>query len=334
MLPCSWPASTLHMLSKSLIVLVPLTALLLTSQAQTRPWHRSLSKGQQQEFLLKEDTLKTYAEYLVTDSLPEDRMISDSIFTRTLVRTLKMTNSFWFSLDSVKGILSHYAPDSAFRLITWNLQFDDYYCRQKGALQYRTADGSLRLFPLRDVSEFTDHPEDSVRTAGSWIGALYYRIIKTTYLGKPYYTLFGFDPNNARSNIKWAEVLQFNGKGEPVFGGPLFSYERDSVVTPPRHRLQLEFKKGARVLMDFDAELNMILIDHLISENNDPDSKWTLIPDGDQEGFKWENGRWIHINKVFTLQLEDGKAPREIPLFDQPKQPSKIPTPSSKGKGN
>lgn len=317
------------------LLLASLLCLLSFSvRAQTRIFSNRLGPAERQILLAKEDSLKEYAEYLITDSLPEDRMIADSIFTKTLVRALRINHSFWFSFDSVKGISCRYAPDSTFRIITWNIQFDDYYCRQKGAIQRRTENGSLSLYPLRDVSEFTDHPEDSLRTSNQWIGALYYNIILTRYQDKNFYTLFGFDPNNARSNIKWMDVLQFNNKGEPVFGGPFFSYEKDSIPTPPRHRVALEFKKGARVLLDYVAELDMILVDHLISENNDPDSKFTYIPDGDQEGFKWTNGKWVHINKVFTLQLQDGQAPREQPLFDKPKPPAKLPNQQTgKGKG-
>src|SRR5688572_18569045 len=52
----------------------------------------------------KEDTLKDFARYLITDSLPEDRMISDSIFTRTLVRALRVKNSFYYPFDSIVGV--------------------------------------------------------------------------------------------------------------------------------------------------------------------------------------------------------------------------------------
>jgi hypothetical protein len=151
----------------------------------------------------------------------------------------------------------------------------------------------------------------------NWIGAVYYNIIKTQYAGKNFYTLFGIDPNGAMSSMKWIEVLQFNAKNEPVFGGPLFSYEKDSVKKPMAHRIQLEYKKDARVLANFIPDLNLILVDHLISENNDPDNKWTLVPDGDQEGFEWKNGKWMHIDKVFTQKLKDGEAPREVPILEQ-----------------
>ena len=62
--------------------------------------------------------------------------------------------------------------------------------------------------------------------------------------------------------------------------------------------------------------MDMILVDHLISESEQPELPWTFIPDGDQEGFKWENGKWVHIDKVFTLKLEDGQAPVGDPLMD------------------
>jgi hypothetical protein len=265
---------------------------------------------------LKEDTLSQYSEYLNTDSLPEDRMISDSIFTKTLVRALQIKNSFYYPFDSLLGISKLYAPDTSFRIFSWNISYDDYYSRQRGAIQFRTPDGSLKLIPLRDVSEFTDKPQDSVRKRGNWIGAVYYNIIRNQYNGKNYYTLFGFDNNSVMSSMKWIEVLTFNEKNEPQFGGPFFNYQKDSIPKPSQYRFNIEFKKGARVLVNYIEELGMILVDHLVSENDDPEHQWTYVPDGDQEGFKWENGKWVHIDKVFTFKLQDGQAPVGDPLLD------------------
>ena len=250
------------------------------------------------------------------DTLTAGRMRSDSQFVKTLVRALQIKNSFYYPLDSIKGIGKLYAPDSAFRIITWQLSFDDYYCRQRGAIQYRTPDGSLRLVPLRDVSEFTDNPMDSVRSKDSWIGAVYYNVIETKYNGKNYYTLFGFDENSIRSNKKWIEVLTFNEQNMPVFGGRYFSFEQDSVRRPSQYRFSIEYKKEAATTVNYDPELNMILVDHLVSESNEPDLLYTYVPDGDYEGFKWTNGRWLHVDKVFNEKLEDGQAPMPNPLRD------------------
>ena len=279
---------------------------------------QKITGADMKKLMAKEDTLSDYAYFLNTDTLTEYRMVSDSIFTRTLVRALQIKNSFYYPFDSLMGISRLYAPDTSFRIFTWQVVFDDYYSRQKGAIQLRTTDGSMKLLPLRDVSEFTENPQDSARTRMNWIGAVYYNMVKTMYKGKNYYTLFGFDNNNAQSSMKWMEVLSFNEKNEPVFGGSFFNYAKDSIPKPPRYRFNIEFKKGARVLMNYIDELQMILVDHLVSDNDNanPDLPWTYVPDGDQEGFKWENGKWMHIDKVFTYKLQDGQAPVGVPLLD------------------
>lgn len=285
---------------------------------------QTISAADKKKLRLKEDTLAEYSRYLVTDSTTEDRMISDSIFVKTLIRSLQIKNSFYYPFDSVLGVSKLYAPDSSFRIFTWLLQYDNYYSRQRGAIQMRTRDGSLKLFPLRDVSEFTDKAMDSVRNRYNWIGAVYYNIIMTQYNAKNYYTLFGFDNNGVRSSKKWIEVMYFDNKGEPVFGGPFFSYARDSIKKPDQYRYSTEFKKDARVLVNFVPDENMILVDHLVSENDEPDAPWTMVPDGDNEAFKWEGGKWYHIDKAFTFKIDmtgadpyTGKPPVEAPLIDK-----------------
>lgn len=264
---------------------------------------------------LKEDSLKRLAKNLIVDSLTEGRMRNDSLFVRTLVRSLQVKNSFYYPFDSVKGISKVYAPDSAFRIFSWSLSYDDFYSRQRAAIQYKTTDGSLRLIPLRDFSEFTTAATDSMRSKDNWIGAVYYNIIKTQHLGKSYYTLFGFDDNSVRSSKKWIDVLTFDNKNMPVFGGN-FSFERDTAKRAPQKRFFIEYKKEANALVNYDPDINMILVDHLISESDEEDKAYTLIPDGDYEGFEWKDGKWIHINKVFNQKLEDGQAPMPDPLMD------------------
>jgi hypothetical protein len=264
----------------------------------------------------KEDSLKHLAKNMIVDSLTADRMRSDSLFVRTLVRALLVKNSFYYPFDEVVGISKLYAPDSSFKIFSWTLRYDDYYSRQRAAIQIKTADGSLKLIPLKDNSEFTEYPEDSVRTKDSWIGSVYYKIIQTQHNKKNYYTLFGFDENAVMSTKKWIDVLHFNERGEPLFGGPFFSFEEDSIKKPTQFRYSMEYKKDVRTLIDYDEDLKMIVFDHLISETEEPENKWTYIPDGDYEGFKWQNGRWVHVDKVFNQKLEDGQAPMPNPIKD------------------
>jgi hypothetical protein len=284
---------------------------------------QTITQSDRKKLIAKEDSLKNLARYLITDSTTAERMISDSLFTRTLVRALLVKNSFYYPFDSLLGISRLYSPDTTFRIFTWNIQFDDYYSRQKGAIQLKTKDGSLKLIPLRDYSEFTTGAGDSIRTKSNWIGAIYYNIIKTEFRGRNYYTLFGFDSYSAMSSKKWIEVMYFNERNEPVFGGPFFSYEKDDPPQKPMYRFSIEYKKDTKTLVNYIDELGLILVDHLISETNEPDHKWTYVPDGDNEAFKWENGKWIHLNKAFDYKVDMtgadpylGKPPVEVPILD------------------
>jgi hypothetical protein len=60
----------------------------------------------------------------------------------------------------------------------------------------------------------------------------------------------------------------------------------------------------------------MIVYEHLISESNEPNKKWTLVGDGDYEGFKWKGGKWVHIEKVFNVITPLNQEPVPNPIRD------------------
>jgi hypothetical protein len=274
------------------------------------------SRSAKKDFEKREDSLKKYAYDIVFAEESNDRFRSDSIFVKTLVRALKQNNSFYYPFDSLQTISHIYAPDSSFRIFTWQLKKDEYVYMQQGAIQMRTADGSLKLFGLHDASMFTKNPLDSVRNANNWIGAIYYRVVLKTFNNKKYYTLLGFDDFTISSTKKWMEVLTFNDNGEPVFGGPYISFKEDTARKAPQLRFNIEYRKEASVRFNYDPELDLIIYDNLISETNEPDRKESYIPDGDFEGFKWKDGQWVHVDKVFDYKLKDGDYPKEKTILD------------------
>jgi hypothetical protein len=264
-----------------------------------------------------EDSMKRSSRQMIMDENASTRFAADSLFIRQLVRTLKTPYSFNYPFDSIETVSKMYAPDSSFRIFTWQFSRDDKYFRQRGAIQMNTSDGSLKLFPLLDMSEFTKAPEDSVRTPQNWIGSIYYGIVKKSYNNKNYYTLLGFDDNTMSSTKKWIDVLSFDEQGRPQFGGSYFQFPNDSVTGAKANaRFSMEFKKDGRARMNYDSEMDMIIFDHLVSESNEPQKAYTLIPDGDYCGFKWEKGKWVYIDKVFDFKLKDGEAPVPAPIKD------------------
>ena len=275
-----------------------------------------ISQRDLKELRKKEDSLKILSDKMINAQDAPERFRSDSNFIRGLVRALKTSNSFYYPFDSLRTISHLYSPDSTFRIFTWQLKKDEYVYLQKGAIQINTKDGQLKLFPLFDYSMYTGKPLDSVRTKDNWIGAIYYRMIMKENNGKKYYTLLGFDDFAVSSNKKWMEILTFNGRGEPVFGAPLISFKEDTARRPVQTRFNIEYKKEANTLLNYDPELDMIVFDHLISETDEPAKKNTYIPDGSYEGFKWKNGQWVHVDKLFDYKLQDGQFPVDDKLRD------------------
>lgn len=263
----------------------------------------------------KEDSLKVLATKIMEGVNPGDRLKADSVFTKVLVRALKTNQSFYFPFDSLYAISKLYAPDSSFRIYTWQMVINENVVRQHGAIQMKTADGSLKLFPLIDKSDVTTNIADTIADNYGWIGAVYYKIIRTEHQGKPVYTLLGYDENNIRSNKKLIEVLNFKD-GKPVFGSRQFSIASGYGYNNKMARFVMEYKKQASPRLTFDSDLDMIVFEHLISESNQPTKKWTLIGDGDYEAFKWTDGKWVYINKIFNEVTPLGAEPIPMPIRD------------------
>jgi hypothetical protein len=272
-----------------------------------------------------EDSLAVYSKDMIFAADAAARFSADSAFIKIFVRALKTLHSFSYPFDSVKTVSKIYASDSSFRIFTWQIERDESYFKQFGAIQLNTTDGSLKLTPLYDESDYAKNPVDSVRGNRNWIGCIYYNIVMKEYKDKKYYTLLGFDDNDFVSTKKWIEVLTFDNNDQPVFGGKYFNYKEDSIKpAQPAYRFCLEYKKDARARMQYDPEMDMIVFDHLISESNEPNKKFTLIPDGDYEGFKWNNGKWVHVENVFEHQkLKEGQAPVPQPFYDDNGKPIK-----------
>ena len=278
-----------------------------------------LTKQDYTKLKKQEDSLKSLGIKMINEKTALQRFLADSAFIKILVRALKKPNSFYYPFDSLQTVSHLYAPDSSFRVFSWQFTRDEDYYRQRGAIQMRTADGSLKLFPLVDMSDFTTAPQDSIRTGKNWIGCIYYSMVMKTVNDRKFYTLLGFDDNNMRSTKKWIEVLYFDENGYPQFGGPFFSIPTGTIKAGgggKQARFVLEYKKDGKARMSYDKELDMIVYDHLVPEDGKSDKTYTYVPDGDYQGFKWMNGKWVQVDKIFNQRLEDGQAPLPKPLKD------------------
>ncbi len=278
-------------------------------------WSQHLSDPQRKALEKKEDSLVLFANNIIQGRSADERFEADSLFTKLFVRALQTKNSFYYPFDSLVTIAKVIPGDSSFRIFTWQLVINGEIIRQHGAIQMRTSDGSLQLYPLIDKSDRISDINDTVTSNLAWIGALYYKIIEEKSFGKNYYTLLGFDDNNLSSDRKIIEILTFKND-RPVFGGPFFSFQDNGLHQKSIARYIMEYKKNAGPRLNYDKDLHIIVYEHLISETGEPKKKYTYIPDGDYEGLRWEDGKWVHIEKVFNQITPEGQEPVPDPILD------------------
>lgn len=262
----------------------------------------------------KQDTLKLLTQTMINARMPNVRQNASDDFIPAFVNALKVKYSYDFSFDSLGQISILYDHDSTFRIFTWGIKVSKLQYRFYGAIQKNTEDGRLKLFPLFD-NTFDTKNKDTITDHKSWIGALYYNMIRTKFNDRTYYTLMGWCGYSLRTNKKVLEILTFKN-GKPVFGAPVFSFKNDTTNTGIENRFFLEYKRDGAAGLNYDTSLHMIVYDHLTSLKGQSDSKATLVPDGTYEGFKWESGYWIHVPKVFHNTIE--RPPMPNPLkFDK-----------------
>lgn len=226
------------------------------------------------------------------------RISSGKSFIINLSRALRIPNSYFYPFDSVKHIIILKSPDDMFRIMTWNVATNDEKFRYFGVIQMnplklekmKDKDWYKSFFPLIDRSDsinsntylFTE------TDANHWFGAAYYKIIKTSYKKKDYYTLLGWDGADRTRNKKIADILFFRD-GSPYFGAPLFDMKKKR----PFSRLVYEFNNQASMGLRYDEKQKLLLIENIVPDKPANAGNFEFYyPDGSFDALSWKNGKW------------------------------------------
>lgn len=263
-----------------------------------------------------EDTLAVLAYAVVNDSIEQERFAACKVLITSLVKTLKMENSFCYPFDRLKSVSIIAPPDSSFRVFTWQLFVNDSTYRYYGAIQLNQRD--LKLFPLIDRSfEMDIAPVYDELGPERWYGALYYNIRQFDTKEGRKYLLMGYDAFEFFQKRKVIDVLGFDEARNPVFGAAVFARENQQ-PGPKEKRLIFEYSAEASMRVNWDEQYNMVLFDHLISFPSPFGRGMTSVPDGSYDGLRLEKGRWKFIDKVFKDSQEEPPFPE--PILEQRKE--------------
>ncbi|MCB0601850.1 MAG: hypothetical protein KDC28_11500 [Saprospiraceae bacterium] len=238
-----------------------------------------------------DDTLQTLAHGLFSADKPEERFIACEHFIKSLVRTLKVENSFYYPFESFENISIKYPADSSFRVFTWQLEVGPGDYRYYGAIQVNQP--QLKLYPLIDRSFNFSEEAQEITDPSQWYGGVYYNLLSFSEEGQKHYLLFGYDMFDQTSRRKFIDVLTFDQDGKPQFGAPVFVREDGSTL----NRFLLTFPAEAAVKLNLDKEKGLIIFDHLVE---DPRGGLAMVPDGSYDAFRLQKGKLVWIEKIFS----------------------------------
>lgn len=222
--------------------------------------------------------------------------------------TLNTEGSFDYGFDSIVNVGKVASNNGLLRIFTWNLVKADGTHQQFGFIQYQLKDEKLVLLhQLNDKSDSIDNPGSKILSADNWYGAIYYQLIEITNSRGMGYTLIGWDGNDLYTHKKVIDVLYFDEKGIPKFGAPIFQAEKIQT-----NRIIFEYSRMVSMLVRWDNEYKMIVMDHLAPNNSIYEGNYKYYgPDLSYDGLKYINDLWEYVPAI------DYKKPNKNKYFRQ-----------------
>lgn len=257
------------------------------------------------------DSLRTLTIKAATDV---ERKAANTRFYDVMKNTLQDPRSFAMSFDTLSRIGDLRSPDGFFRLVTWNLPFDDLTNKYFAFVQYpgrRKKDG-ITVIELKDTYNNLDHAERKVFSEGDWYGALYYEIIPVSgSKRRKVYTLLGWDGKDRFSSAKVVDIMTISN-GRLRFGADLFRWPQQNI-----RRLVLEYKSDAAVSLKFDPRKNRIVFNQLVPVEPTLVGMYEFyVPVLEYDALLWRRGKWEYRQNVDVRVDTKGKpfTPPPLPM--------------------
>lgn len=244
----------------------------------------------EQVFGSTRDSLVTYFKQIqyhpsITNEVDE----ANAKILSALEHFLNQKNAFDLRFDLGKNLSDMTSPDKKVRVISWSLPPSSGVYRCYGfVLVKNKKTKTTSVFKLKEAEEKAEKPEHKSFNHNNWLSCVYYNLIQKKSKGKTYYTVLGWSGNDGLTTKKIIDVLSISGKGEPVFGAPIFLMRKQKW-----HRVIFEYSPQVVMYLNYDAQKKMIVFDHLAP--NDPMNTGRFQhygPDFSIDGLHYKKGMW------------------------------------------
>ena len=223
---------------------------------------------------------------------------------QTLLEDKLLFDNNFSDFEQLSTIISE---DKKVKISTWNIVFQSGEQIFFGGLVIMAA-GIPVVYKLSDMRGSINNPAVQVLSPNKWYGCIYYDIIVNKQRNNRFYTLIGFNGNNAFTQIKLIDVLTFSdgGNPSPKFGASLFD---DNFKN--NRRLIFEYGKRTTMMLRYDTSLKMIVMDNLAPSEPFYRNDFRYYgPDFSHNGLKFDKGKWIYFSDI-ELRNPFGTTPQE-----------------------
>lgn len=231
------------------------------------------------------------------------RFARNELFLQTFKNILTQDASFEFNFDGIQAIGDLRSPDGVFRMITWNVPYNNHTHKYFCLLQvHAKGDKDYALYELIDKSDEISRPLNKQLKHTEWYGALYSEIIVTKKKKYTYYTLLGWDGNDNFTTKKIIDVLYFTSSNEPRFGANIFKLSKGN----PK-RLIFEYSDEVTMSLKWEPKRKQIVFDHLSPTKEELKGiRQYYVPDMSFDALELDKGNWIYLNDV-DIRMEKNK---------------------------
>jgi hypothetical protein len=224
----------------------------------------------------------------------EKSIVADSI-ANFLNTTLQLPGSFEYAFQTLGALGNITTHDQRLRIFTWNVPASDGTNTYYGFLQYLPEkDDAIRVYRLTDARSSVPDPAMVTLTRENWYGCLIYEVVEKKQDGITWYTLLGYNPENIFLSKKVVDLLWFNDLHEPVFGKPVFHYQK-------RMQCRIVFEYSAKVSMSlkWNDKMDMIVYDHLSPAQPSYAGNYQYYgPDLSFDGLRFDKGIWESVEDI------------------------------------
>jgi hypothetical protein len=229
-----------------------------------------------------------------------EKEANNKLFKESFLKVLSAPEGFSYPFEKLKTVGVIDSPDKQIRIVNWNVEQDDlsqkYTCYV--LFKQKRKEGH-EIVELKDISFGMPSQPDGILTADQWYGALYYRIIPIDKGSRTLYTVLAWDYFSDMSQMKMVDVMYISGNTVKL-GSPIFKIGKETY-----NRVYFEHSKKATMYLNYEADRNRIMMDHLSPESPSmKDFKSFYVPDLSYDAFVLDGSKWYLQEDVIGVNPE------------------------------